>query len=457
MLFNSVTFILLHFLCVALYWASPWQRVRQIILLIGSLVFYGWLYWPALFLLGAVIVVNYGFSLWIDSTQNKRQVTAFAVAVNLCNLGWFKYSSFLGETLAQILNGVGIMVEIPAGSLWLPLGISFFTFQVIGYLVDISRGEIRAERDFLLFSVFKCFYGQLVAGPIVRAKEFFPQLQEPRKFRADDFQLGIYLLIAGLAMKICLADTLSQFVDFGFSDPSKLEVATAWLTLYAFSAQILSDFWGYSTVAIGLGLMYGITLPLNFNLPYLATSLREFWHRWHITLSIWLRDYLYIPLGGNRTGRYRNLFLTMLLGGLWHGASWNYVLWGACHGAWLVLERVVPEFFPKGRFFTVVKWLLVVNGVCLLWVFFRSPNIDITIKYFAALFSPPYTMKNSPPDDLILILIGFVAFTAILGKSLTDRRFLGWGLAKQVGGTFFLLVLILAYADARLDFIYFVF
>lgn len=457
MLFNSLTFIILHFLCVALYWASPWLRVRQIILLISSLVFYGWLYWPALFLLGAVIVVNYGFSLWIDSTEKKRQVTAFAVAVNLCNLGWFKYSAFLGEILVQLFDGFGVTVENPPGSMWLPLGISFFTFQVIGYLVDISRGEIRAERNFFVFSVFKCFYAQLVAGPIVRANELFPQLKELRKFRADDFQLGLYLLIAGLAMKICLADTLSQFVEYGFSDPSKLEVATAWLTLYAFAAQILSDFWGYSTVAIGLGLMYGITLPLNFNLPYLATSIREFWHRWHITLSVWLRDYLYIPLGGNRTGRYRNLFLTMVLGGLWHGASWNFVLWGACHGVWLVLERVVPDIFPKGKFFTVLKWLLVVNGVCLLWVFFRAPNLEVTYQYFAALLAPPYTMIDSPPDDLLFILIGFVAFTAILGKSLTDRRFLDWGLARQVGLTLFLLIIILSYADARLDFIYFVF
>jgi D-alanyl-lipoteichoic acid acyltransferase DltB (MBOAT superfamily) len=203
--------------------------------------------------------------------------------------------------------------------------------------------------------------------------------------------------------------------------------------------------------------MYGIQLPLNFNLPYLATSIREFWHRWHITLSEWLRDYLYIPLGGNRNHQHRNLFLTMLLGGLWHGASWNFVLWGAGHGIWLVLERICPRVFPKHRFFQILKWLLVFNGVCLLWVFFRAPTFAVAMDYFAALFVPPFTMKSSPPDALIFILLGFTAYTAILGKSLTDRRFLDWGLARQLSLTIFLVLLILSFADARLDFIYFVF
>ncbi len=403
------------------------------------------------------MAVNYGFSRWIEATDKKNKVLTVAVVTNLCSLGWFKYSKFIVENIIALFESIGVSLESPPVSAWLPLGISFYTFQIIGYLTDIKRGKVKAERNFLVFGVFKCFYAQLVAGPIVRANDLIPQLKTKRTFDSRNFHLGLYFLLAGLAIKICIADTLAQFVEHGFSDPEKLEIATAWLTLYGFAFQILSDFWGYSTVAIGLGLMYGINLPLNFNLPYMATSIRDFWRRWHITLSEWLRDYLYIPLGGNRNSQNRNLFLTMLLGGLWHGASWNYVLWGAGHGLWLVIERISPHIFPDNKFFKWLKIALVFNGVCLLWVFFRSPDFQTTINYFQALLIPPFSMEHSPPDTLIFILLGFVAFVAMLGKSLTDRRFLDWGLGRQLLVCILLLFLIVAYADARLDFIYFVF
>jgi len=458
MLFNSLTFLLFHLILVGLYWAVRSQLVRQVILLAGSVVFYGWYYWPALILLGISMLVNYGFSRWIDSAEaGKKKVLTLAVVVNLASLGWFKYSAFIGDTIVGMLAVLGVSINSPHYSEWLPLGISFYTFQVIAYLVDLSRGKVACERSFLVFGVFKCFYAQLVAGPIVRANELIPQLKNMRRFRAGDFYLGLYFMIGGLALKVFVADTLAQFVDYGFGDPGKIEIATAWLTLYGFAAQILCDFWGYSTVAIGVGLMYGIRLPLNFNLPYQATSLREFWHRWHITLSQWLRDYLYIPLGGNRKRQNLNLFLTMLLGGLWHGASWNFVLWGAGHGLWLVAERVIPDRFGKLPGIKVVKWWLLFNGVCLLWVFFRAPDFGIAVEYFKALLIPPYTMQDSPPDALIYMLLAFVGLSFWLGKSFTDRRFLQWGLARQVSTCVVLLLLILAFAEARLDFIYFVF
>ncbi len=457
MLFNSITFILFHFCFVLLYWVSPSQKLRQVLLLLSSVIFYGWYYWPALILLGISMVVNYGFSHWIDASDKKQKILTFAVIVNLCSLGWFKYSKFIVDNFIALFEKIGITLESPPVSAWLPLGISFYTFQIIGYLVDIKRGETKAERNFLVFGVFKCFYAQLVAGPIVRAHTLIPQLKSKRVFDNRNFHLGIYFLLAGLAIKICIADTLAQFVDHGFGDPAKLEIATAWLTLYGFAFQILSDFWGYSTVAIGLGLMYGIDLPLNFNLPYMATSIRDFWRRWHITLSEWLRDYLYIPLGGNRKLQNRNLFLTMLLGGLWHGASWNFIFWGAGHGIWLVLERLTPRVFPENRFFKWLKIILVFNGVCFLWIFFRSPDFATTISYFKALLAPPFTMEHSPPDTLIFIVVGFIAFVTFLGKSLTDRRFLDWSLGRQLTVCILLVFLIAAYADARLDFIYFVF
>ena len=459
MLFNSLTFLLFHLILVGLYWAVKFQVARQIILLTGSVVFYGWYYWPALILLGISMLINYGFSRWIDSAgeEKKKKVLTFAVVINLASLGWFKYSAFIGETMVGVLATLGVTIGSPQYSEWLPLGISFYTFQVIAYLVDLSRGKVACEKSFLCFGVFKCFYAQLVAGPIVRANELIPQLKNRRRFRAGVFYLGLYFIIGGLALKVFVADTLAQFVDFGFESPSNMEIATAWLTLYAFAAQILCDFWGYSTIAIGVGLMYGIKLPLNFNLPYKATSLREFWHRWHITLSQWLRDYLYIPLGGNRTHQNRNLFLTMLLGGLWHGASWNFVIWGAGHGLWLVVERIIPDRFGELPGIKALKWLLLFNGVSLLWVFFRAPDFGVAMEYFRVLLIPPYTMQDSPPDTLILMLLAFVGLSFWIGKSLTDRRFLRWGLARQVSTCTVLLLLILAFAEARLDFIYFVF
>ncbi len=457
MLFNSITFLLFHFLFVALYWATKSQKVRQALLLISSVIFYGWYYWPALILLGISMVANYGFSLWIDTADNKKRALTIAVVANLLSLSWFKYSKFIADNVVALLETVGVQADAPQMSAWLPLGISFYTFQIIGYLVDVSRGEVKAERNFLVFGVFKCFYGQLVAGPIVRASELIPQLKTRRTFSSQDFQLGIYYLLSGLAIKICVADMLAQFVDYGFGEPGALSPTTAWATLYGFAFQILADFWGYSTVAIGLGYMYGIRLPLNFNLPYLSTSLQEFWRRWHITLSEWLRDYLYIPLGGNRNHQNRNLFLTMLLGGLWHGASWNFVIWGAGHGLWLIVERKIPRFLPQNRFFQLLKLLLVFNGVALLWVFFRAPDFGGAIAYLEAMFTAAKEGERSPSDALLLILLGFILYAGFLGKSLTDRRFLEWGIVRQVVICVITVLMIFAFANASLDFIYFVF
>ncbi len=464
MLFNSITFILFHFCLVLIYWALPRQSYRQVLLFVSSVIFYGWYYWPALILLGISMVVNYGFSRMIGSAESEERaslILKIAIIVNLCSLGWFKYSAFIAENVIALLGQMGIAAKSPPVSAWLPLGISFYTFQIIGYLVDVKRGVVKVEKNFLIFGVFKCFYAQLVAGPIVRAHELIPQLKIRRIFNSQDFLLGIFYLIAGLAIKICIADTLAQFVEYGFNDPSKLSTLTAWTTLYGFAFQILSDFWGYSTIAIGLGLMYGIVLPLNFDRPYLATSLREFWRRWHITLSVWLRDYIYIPLGGNRGHTGLNLFLTMLLGGIWHGASWNFVFWGAGHGLWLAAERAlagtrVGRSVPDHLLARILKTLLVFHGVCLLWVFFRAKTFASALAYFQSLFGYS-TASDSPSGNLLFVLLGFVAFTVLLGKAVIDRRFLEWRLWHQVAVCLLLLILILSYADARLDFIYFVF
>ncbi len=455
MLFNSITFIILHFVTVFLFWSVSSQKIRQVLLLISSLIFYGWYYWPGLILLLISMVFNYYFSLKISSTKSKK-VLAIAVVANLCSLAWFKYSSFIFENISALFISIGLDLSIPVMNSWLPLGISFYSFQIIAYLVDVYRNEVPVERSFISFGVFKCYYAQLIAGPIVRAKYFFPQLLQKRDFCPDKFKLGFYYMLGGLTVKICIADTLAQFVDYGFENPDLLSNKLAWLTLYGFSFQILSDFWGYSTIAIGIAYMYGLELPVNFMSPYTATSITVFWRRWHITLSRWLRDYLYISLGGNRKNQKRNLILTMGLGGLWHGASWNFIIWGLGHGIWLMMEKIVGQKFPNIRVFKWIKILFVFHVVAILWVFFRAANFSDAMKYLSKLFiNDNINCQISP--TLISLLIAFVLFQKYFGKSLTDKSFLNWSLTKQLLVSIFLIFIMIAYANARLDFIYFVF
>lgn len=459
MLFNSLTFAILHFLILAAYWLTPIQRIRVILLALGSFVFYGWLYWPGLFFIATVIVINYLMAIKIEQTSSRKWLI-FAIGLNLLNLGYFKYINFFARSTVDLLQLVHIELYIPAPEYWLPLGISFITFQKIAYLVDVYNKKTSAEKSLIVFSCFAAFYGQLIAGPIVRSNEFLPQLHTRRTFSGEWLQLGVFYFIAGLMIKVTVADTLAQFVDYGFSHTEDLSTKAAWFTLYAFSIQILCDFWGYSSIALGCAYMLGIRLPINFNLPYGSNSLTEFWKRWHITLSSWLRDYLYIPLGGNRTGKtYRNLIATMTLGGLWHGASWNFVIWGFLNGLWLATERRLGggKQTNGGLLVRLAKGILVFHGVCLLWVFFRAQTLTDSIRFFEKLLLPPYDFSSSVPSTLTTIVILFFLFYRSVGQYLVDDRFLALTLRKQLLLTITAMLLILTYSQARLDFIYFVF
>jgi alginate O-acetyltransferase complex protein AlgI len=486
MLFNSLTFLLLHAAVVLLYWLSPWQRVRLVLLLCASVIFYGWLYWPGLILLGTSILINFGFSRLI-ARRREIKVLAGAIVANLAVLAWFKYSVFFLTSLQRFFTWLGLGVHVPTPDLWsilldlaqaglafaglpaqiphapywLPLGISFYTFQVMGYLVDVYRGEVEVEKSFLRFSVFKCFYAQLIAGPIVRGREMLPQLRVKAAFKAELFQKGFFLLLAGLCIKICVADLLAQFVVYAFDHTASIGTLRAWLSLWAFSFQILSDFWGYSTIAIGLGLMLGITLPVNFRDPYGAFSLQDFWRRWHITLSQWFRDYLYIPLGGNVSTKrmYLNLLLTMTIAGIWHGAGWAFLIWGFGHGLWLALERRFNRHrvAEPGRAMRFLRAFAVFQGVSLLWVFFRAKDLDHALAYLGKLLLPPWSLNAPHVESLLVILLIFGLFSRRLGKLFEGDAFTSLPLAKQAGLSILLILLIFAYADSRLDFIYFVF
>lgn len=346
------------------------------LLFIASIFFYAFWYPPYLILLLISVFIDYWACLKIEELgkEKGKAYLWFSVLSNLLILFSFKYLHFA----AHIFN-----INLPENWHWaLPLGISFFTFQTMACTVDVYRGEVKAKTNFLDFLFYICFFPQLIAGPILRLKGDWDHLMSISKPTLKSFDSGIYLICWGLIKKMLIADNLAQLVEENFSNPGLLDNPfLAWLGVYAFAVQIYCDFSGYVDVAIGVAKIFGIELPANFNYPYLANSITDFWRRWHITLSLWLRDYLYIPLGGNRKGEMRtkfNLLTTMILGGLWHGANWTFVAWGALHGIILSLEK---EFFAKFKVPDLISKVVCFHIVCLSWVFFRAKDISSAFTY----------------------------------------------------------------------------
>jgi alginate O-acetyltransferase complex protein AlgI len=378
--FSSITF-LFYFLPVflILYYVVP---ARNLVLLAGSLFFYAWGEPIFVALLVISILANYSFGLWLSVRRGREGGSlrmACAVAVNLGILAWFKYAGFVAAQFG--------FVSLSANPPHLPLGISFFTFHAISYLIDINRGDAKVERNPLQLGLYISMFPQLVAGPIIRYKNIFRELKD-RTVDLGRFALGIRVFAIGLGQKVLIADVLASCADQVFALPaSELTALTAWLGLLSYSLQIYFDFSGYSHMAIGLAHMLGFTFPENFNFPYISRSITEFWRRWHITLSSWFRDYVYIPLGGDRRGRMRtyvNLWTVFLLCGLWHGASWNFIVWGTYHGALLAWER------KAGRAFLQSLWppfahAYAVIAVALGWVLFRCVSLDHAGYFFKAL------------------------------------------------------------------------
>ena len=456
MLFHSATFLISVSGLIALYWLTPWHRARLALLFGASLVFYGWRHWPSVFLLLASITVNYTLGRLLERHRVKG-LLALGVTLNLSLLLYFKYARFLIDQL--ILGGaqLGLELHVPRPDAWAPLGISFFTFQVVAYLVDVYRKELPAERSVLVFAVFKSFFAQLVAGPIVRGKDFLPQLHQRLPFDAEKLSRGAWLVLTGLFLKVGVADVIGDYVDFGWSDPASLGINNAWLVVYGYAAQLLADFWGYSTMAVGLGLCFGLVLPVNFENPYGSDSLREFWRRWHITLSVWLRDYLYISLGGNRgvskTRAAFNRLLTMALGGLWHGPGWNFILWGFLHGVWMDLELVTEK--SRARWPKWLGVLITFHVVVFLWIPFRAPSMGALGVLISRLFTAPWDINT--PTQTAVMTFGFLALQKpLFGLVRADRP--GSLRPWVVRGLAALMVwLLLAYGNARADFIYYVF
>ncbi len=420
-LFNSYTFIL--FLCVVwmLYYAPFNWHTRKLILLVASYVFYAAWSPPFVLLLILAAVMDFSLARWLGRSRSRsvrRSILVLSLSVNLGLLGYFKYGTFLLRNVISLLTMVGIQFHPAAPDIVLPLGISFFTFETISYLIDVYRGKIEAWDSFVDYALFLTFFPHLIAGPIVRANDFLPQCREPRQVSSAQFGWGLSLIVLGLWEKIFLADgILAPVADQLYSAVESATFLDGWIGTLAFAGQIFFDFAGYSTCGIGVALTMGFVLNDNFHFPYAAVGFSDFWRRWHISLSTWLRDYLYIPLGGNRRGEIRthvNLMLTMLIGGLWHGAAWRFVAWGGLHGLLLEIERFLRRHFGS------VSWIsrswvqfslanLTFGVVCLTWVFFRADNFSSAFQLIELMVHPLHSPRihviaHSGAVDVIIVV-----------------------------------------------------
>ncbi len=427
MLFDSPAFALFLPLMLLLYWGTQ-GNARRWTLLAGSYFFYGWWDWRFCSLLALSTLVDYGCGLAIPRLSSPRRAVWISVVANLGVLATFKYFNFFRDSAASLLSSLGFSANLPMLDVVLPLGISFYTFQTMSYTIDVYRGA-KPERNLLNFALYVSCFPQLVAGPIVRAKDFLPQLATDRDFERVDVSQGVFRLFRGLFKKVVIANALAMYVDAVFAEPSVYAGVGTWIALYAYAFQIYMDFSGYTDVAIGVGHLLGLRFPENFNSPYLAASPSEFWRRWHITLSTWLRDYLYIPLGGSRGTRWltgRNLMITMALGGLWHGAAWTFIAWGVYHGLLLASERLL--FGAVRRNATrdpalgthILSVLVMFHLNCFGWLLFRSPDWTSVLSMLKAMtdFS-----GNEAHGIRVLLIVLVCATSHILPmiRSLPDR------------------------------------
>ena len=408
MLFNSLTFVVFFVVVVTVYWSIRSWQARKNLLVVASYIFYGAWNPPFAALLFGTTAMDFwlGHQMARAKDQHaKRRWLVASVCMNLSVLGFFKYGNFLRQNFQWALERIGIVYQPPHLDILLPVGISFYTFHSLSYTLDIYRGVLRPTKSLRDFVLAVSFFPQLVAGPIVRAGDFLPQLLHPPRLKNGQFLWGLALMTLGLFQKIVLADTLlSGPADRIFGYPGPLVALDSWAGVLAFAGQIFFDFAGYSLCAIGAALTLGFHLKDNFRFPYAAIGFSDFWRRWHISLSTFLRDYLYIPLGGNQVRPYRaalNLVIVMFLGGLWHGAAWTFVVWGLLHGSYLVVERILRGLFEHKPWAStlavrVLAGFATYAAVCIAWVFFRASDFTIASRMVGGMFG------QHPHGDAIL-------------------------------------------------------
>ena len=446
MLFNSIDFLLFFPIVTILYFLLP-HRVRWVWLLAASYYFY--MCWNAKYalLIATSTAITYLSGLLIEKLPRQKKLwVALSFLSNLAILFFFKYFDFFLDNLAVVLDALGVAFRRPAFDVVLPVGISFYTFQALSYTMDVYRGEVAAEKNPFKYALFVSFFPQLVAGPIERSKNLLSQVNERHTFDPDRVRDGLLLMLWGMAEKIVLADRVSYLVTYVYDNYAALPGAATVLATVLFAVQIYCDFGGYSHIAIGAAQVLGFSLMENFRRPYLATSVREFWRRWHISLSTWFRDYLYIPLGGNRKGtvrKYFNLMVTFLTSGLWHGASWNFVVWGGLNGLYQVIGGILAPVRDKvcgvlhiDRERLIWRCLRVVFTFCLVdfaWLFFRAPSFSAALSMivhavqnfnFAGITGDAlYTLGLALPDfNVVLASVAVLVLADLLGERFGDLR-----------------------------------
>jgi len=431
MLFQSWTFIIFFLIFFPFYVLLRHTRWRVPLLFVASYIFYGAWNPYYLFLIAYSSLVDYFVVTQMARGGNRKFWLWFSIVNNLGLLGFFKYADFVVNNINTLLFWLHIPYEIQPPHVLLPVGISFFIFQSMSYTIDYYRGQVQREPSLLHYMTFVALFPQLVAGPIERAKNLLPQLHKVPKITKEDIADGLSLFVVGFFKKVALADYLALYVDKVYATPGRFSGSALLLATFAFAWQIYFDFSGYTDMARGVARMMGIRLMLNFHNPYLATSLREFWYRWHISLSTWFRDYVYIPLGGNRHGKfntYKNMFLTMVISGLWHGAAWTFVVWGTLHAIGRVLTRELEmTSFYRERVPRFVKQLFVFTFVLLTWAFFRAQTIGDAWLVVSRIFTTVWTDPRFPL--LAAGLIGSIWVYQFLYES-KARRILEWPLVR---------------------------
>ena len=420
MLFNSLTYLLFFPIICILYW-SILPKYRNTILLIASYYFY--MSWEPAYAILIIItsLSTWGCALLIDKNEKrKKMIIALCIIINLLILFTFKYYNFVIDTITSIISLKGLKLYIPHSDFLLPVGISFYTFQCIGYIIDVYRKDIKPERNIITYALFVSFFPQLVAGPIERAKNLLPQFHTQHTFNGESFIDGIKMMIWGYFMKLCVAGNVAPYVDAVYNNVPNHNGTSFLLATFFFTFQIFCDFGGYSLIAIGTAKCLGFKLMQNFNHPYLSLSVKEFWRRWHISLSSWFSDYVYIPLGGSRCSKvkhYRNLMITMLTSGLWHGANWTFVCWGGLHGIYLVCNSFYLKLTNK-RSWTPkqVRIILTFCFITFAWIFFRANSIDDALTIIGNIFAnhgPLFKGDGIPSLVLPFLMIGILLFKEI--------------------------------------------
>ena len=428
MLFHTWPFVLFFLIVYPIYLILKRTRLGIVWLLAASYFFYAWINPLYLIIILYSTSVDYFAVARMEKSNHRKRGLVLSIVNNLGLLGFFKYAGFITDSLNTLLASFNIPYEIASPSILLPIGISFYIFQSLSYTIDFYRGNIEREKSFIKYATFVSLFPRLLAGPIERAKNLLPQLHKTPPVSWQDIADGLSLFIVGLFKKVALADYLKLYVDKIYESPEQFQSPALILATFLFAWQIYFDFSGYTDMARGIARLMGFRLMLNFNNPYLATSLGDFWSRWHISLSTWFKDYLYIPLGGNRTGKfntYRNMFLTMVISGLWHGAAWTFILWGVVHALGRFLTRELEQTgFYQDKVPKILKQLLVFGFVSFAWIFFRAESIHdawaIIVRIFTSGLANPYCPVLALAFILIVWLYQFAYESGL--KSLLELK-----------------------------------